>query len=94
MKMNFWLIWGFIGQACFFSRFLIQWMVSEKEKRSVIPVQFWYFSLIGGSMLLVYAIQLKDPVFILGQAGGAFIYLRNLMLIYRNRGKESDSTIS
>ena len=83
--MNGWLILGFSGQVCFFMRFLVQWIVSERKKRSVIPIYFWYLSLAGGLTLLIYAIHIKDPVFIVGQSTGAFIYIRNLMLIYREK---------
>ncbi len=82
---NPWVIFGFIGQLSFSLRFLIQWIASEKRKESVIPVAFWYFSLGGGLILLTYAIYRQDPVFILGQATGAMIYVRNLMLIRRKR---------
>lgn len=75
-----WLGVGFVGQAFFFSRFLVQWLASERAKKSVIPMSFWYLSLGGGVVLLIYAIHLRDPVFILGQSTGAFIYLRNLYL--------------
>lgn len=80
-----WLGIGFLGQFMFFMRFLVQWIVSEKRKESVVPISFWYFSLLGGIILLSYAIYRKDPVFILGQSCGAVIYLRNLMLIYRKK---------
>lgn len=83
--MNGWLILGFSGQVCFFMRFLVQWIVSERKKRSVIPIYFWYLSLAGGLTLLIYAIHIKDPVFIVGQSTGAFIYIRNLMLIYKEK---------
>ena len=73
-----WLAVGLIGQAFFFSRFLLQWLASEKARRSVIPMAFWYCSLGGGLTLLIYAIHIGDPVFILGQSTGALIYLRNL----------------
>ena len=73
-----WYAVGFIGQAFFFSRFLVQWLASERAGRSVIPLSFWYFSLLGGVTLFVYSIHLGDPVFIIGQSMGAFIYLRNL----------------
>lgn len=76
-----WLILGFVGQALFSMRFLIQWIYSEREKRSIIPTAFWYFSLGGGLTLLFYAILREDPVFIVGQGTGLFIYMRNLMLI-------------
>jgi lipid-A-disaccharide synthase-like uncharacterized protein len=82
---NIWLIVGFLGQFMFTMRFLIQWISSERQHRSVIPVHFWYFSLAGGLILLAYAIHRKDPVFILGQATGVFIYLRNLHFLRRQR---------
>jgi len=79
MQTNFvWYAVGFLGQAFFFSRFLVQWLASERAGRSVIPVSFWYLSLLGGATLFVYAIHLGDPVFIIGQSTGGFIYLRNL----------------
>jgi lipid-A-disaccharide synthase-like uncharacterized protein len=73
-----WLAIGFIGQGFFFSRFFVQWLASEKAGKSVIPMAFWYLSLGGGITLFVYALHLGDPVFIIGQSSGAFIYLRNL----------------
>lgn len=76
-----WVCIGFVGQLMFTGRFLVQWIASEKAKRSVMPVLFWYFSLGGGVILLAYALYRKDPVFILGQSLGVFIYLRNLWLI-------------
>lgn len=80
-----WLVIGFIGQAMFTLRFLVQWLKSERAQRSVIPIQFWYLSIAGGAILLAYAIHRLDPVFIVGQATGLFIYLRNLHLINRER---------
>lgn len=74
----YWFAIGFIGQAFFFSRFLVQWLASERAGRSVIPMSFWYLSLGGGLILFAYALHLGDPVFIIGQSTGAFIYLRNL----------------
>ncbi len=79
------LIIGFLGQALFASRFIVQWILSEKKGESHIPLVFWYLSIFGGIGLLVYAIFRKDPVIILGQSFGIFIYLRNLILIYKNR---------
>jgi len=79
-----WLSIGFLGQAMFSMRFLIQWLSSERQRRSVVPVHFWYFSLAGGLILLIYAIHRRDPVFILGQAGGILIYVRNLYFIKRS----------
>ena len=71
---------GFFGQALFFSRFLVQWIASERAGQSYVPVAFWYLSLGGSMILLIYAIHRKDPVFALGQLGGVFVYARNLML--------------
>lgn len=80
-----WLIIGFAGQALFSMRFIVQWVQSERQRRSVIPIGFWYLSLAGGLTLLTYAIHLRDPVFIVGQMGGVLIYSRNLQLISRER---------
>ncbi len=80
-----WIAVGFLGQFFFTSRFLVQWIVSERKRESVIPVAFWWLSLLGGTTLLTYAIWRKDPVFILGQATGLLVYTRNLALIGRNR---------
>jgi len=85
--MNGWLILGLIGQAAFFMRFLVQWIVSEKRGESFIPIYFWYLSLSGGVILLIYAIHIGDPVFTLGQSCGVIVYIRNLMLIYKNNRK-------
>lgn len=78
-----WLVVGFVGQALFAGRFLVQWIVSERKGRSVVPIQFWFLSLAGSAILLVYAIYRLDPVFILGQAFGGVVYVRNLMLLRR-----------
>lgn len=80
-----WVLLGFFAQACFTMRFVVQWLASEKAKRSVVPVAFWFFSLFGGVLLLVYAIHRQDPVFIAGQALGLVIYVRNLWLIANER---------
>jgi lipid-A-disaccharide synthase-like uncharacterized protein len=83
---------GFSGQAFFFLRFFIQWIHSEKQKRSVIPDAFWYLSLVGGIFLLVYAVLRQDIVFIIGQSTGTFIYLRNIWLLRRERrGRVADA---
>ena len=79
------LIIGFVGQGLFSARFLIQWVVSEKKQESVIPLPFWYFSLLGGITLFIYAFSKKDLVIMVGQGTGIFIYTRNLYLIYRKR---------
>ncbi len=83
MGAYFWLGLGLVGQLLFSARFIIQWLVSEYQRRSVIPQVFWYFSLSGGLVLLTYAIHKRDPVFILGQGMGLFVYLRNIVLIRR-----------
>lgn len=85
---TFWVTFGLVGQAAFFMRFLVQWLASEKAKKSTIPISFWYFSIIGAIILLAYAIHQKDPVFILGQSAGFIIYFRNLWLI-RKAGQRS-----
>lgn len=77
---HLWIAFGLLGQAFFFSRFLVQWLASEKAGESVFPMAFWYLSLSGGMLLLIYAIYRQDPVFILGQSTGTFIYLRNIHL--------------
>jgi lipid-A-disaccharide synthase-like uncharacterized protein len=82
---HLWLLIGFLGQALFASRFIVQWFRSEMEGRSVIPVSFWYCSVVGGVVLLAYAIYKADPVFIIGQGSGLFVYARNLYLISRER---------
>ncbi len=79
------MLFGFAGQALFSARFIVQWVASEAKKQSVIPLAFWYFSLAGGIFLLVYAILRHDPVFVLGQAAGLIVYVRNLVLIFRER---------
>jgi len=84
--MNLWVILGLFAQLLFFLRFFVQWVVSEKKGKSTIPVSFWYFSIVGSILLLIYSIYRKDLVFIIGQSVGSFIYTRNLILIYR-KGK-------
>jgi lipid-A-disaccharide synthase-like uncharacterized protein len=83
MLTNPWVLFGFGAQFMFMMRFVVQWISSERKQRSHVPVIFWYFSMAGGLMLLTYAIQRRDPVFILGQSLGLLIYTRNLVLIYR-----------
>ena len=80
-----WLVFGILAQSMFFMRFLIQWISSEKAQESVVPRSFWWFSLLGGIMLLVYGFAQREPIIILGQAVGIVIYLRNLWFIYRDR---------
>jgi lipid-A-disaccharide synthase-like uncharacterized protein len=85
----FWVSVGMFGQMMFFGRFFIQWIASERAKRSVVPLAFWYFSIAGGAILLVYAIYKADIVFILGQGGGLAIYVRNLVLISRHKANDA-----
>jgi lipid-A-disaccharide synthase-like uncharacterized protein len=84
-----WLAFGFFGTALFGSRFVVQWIMSEMRGRSVMPIAFWYFSLAGGVVTLVYAIHIKNPPFILGQAVPLVIYGRNLWLVYRERQRDA-----
>lgn len=85
MQLDWWVALGFVAQLMFMGRFVVQWIASERVGKSVIPITFWFFSVAGGILLLVYAIYRRDPVFILGQGGGLLIYLRNLYFIYRER---------
>ena len=80
-----WLTLGILAQLMFTLRFVVQWIASERAGRSVMPEMFWYFSFIGGAMLLIYAIYRMDPVFIVGQASGLFVYSRNIYFIWRGR---------
>jgi lipid-A-disaccharide synthase-like uncharacterized protein len=84
-----WLAVGFAGQILFFMRFFVQWIHSERQRRSIIPTAFWYFSLGGGATLLTYAVYRADPVFIVGQACGLFIYSRNLYFIMRAKQEDA-----
>ncbi len=86
-----WLGIGLVGQAFFFMRFFVQWITSERQKRSVIPKAFWYFSIGGAAILLAYSIPRQDPVFILGQSLGFLIYTRNLVLLDREKRAQSAS---
>ncbi|GAK51830.1 hypothetical protein U14_03076 [Candidatus Moduliflexus flocculans] len=87
--MNYWMILGLLAQGLFFGRFFIQWIASERKGESTVPVAFWFFSVLGGGLLLLYAIHQRDIVFILGQAGGLVIYARNLMLIYQKKQRDT-----
>ena len=84
-NINAWVILGFVGQSMFGSRFFVQWIISEKRGESVIPEIFWYLSMGGSAILLTYAIYRRDPVFIMGQCSGLFVYIRNVMLIYKKK---------
>lgn len=91
MRETFWVTLGFTAQLLFSARFFIQWIASEKAKKSVIPVMFWYFSIAGSGLLLIYAIYRRDPVFIVGQSTGIIVYSRNLYFIYHEKGKSIES---
>ena len=82
---DLWVIWGLVAQLMFTMRFEVQWIASERARRSNVPIAFWFFSLAGGTLLLTYAIIRQDPVFILGQSLGLLIYIRNLWLIFAER---------
>jgi lipid-A-disaccharide synthase-like uncharacterized protein len=84
-QFDLWILFGFIAQFMFMMRFVVQWVASERARRSVVPVAFWFFSVAGGTLLLIYAIYRQDPVFIAGQGAGVFIYLRNIWLIRSER---------
>ena len=85
LKLDWWAWVGLIAQTLFSCRFLVQWIASERAGRSVVPFSFWILSICGGAMLFVYALYRRDPVFILGQGMGLFIYVRNIVLVLRER---------
>jgi lipid-A-disaccharide synthase-like uncharacterized protein len=87
VKFDAWVLLGFVAQFFFTMRFVVQWIASERARKSVMPVAFWFFSVGGGALLLVYALYRKDPVFIAGQALGLLVYLRNVYFIILN-GKQ------
>ena len=84
-NLDWWVLLGFAAQAFFTMRFVVQWIASERAGRSVVPLAFWWFSIGGGLLLLVYALYRRDPVFIAGQAFGIFVYLRNLYFVLREQ---------
>jgi lipid-A-disaccharide synthase-like uncharacterized protein len=91
IKFDGWVILGFVAQALFTMRFVVQWIASERARKSVMPVAFWFFSIGGGVLLLVYALYRRDPVFIAGQALGLVVYIRNLYFIIVNGRQASAS---
>jgi len=84
-RFDFWLALGIFGQLLFGMRFVVQWLASERQGRSVVPVAFWFFSIGGGLITLVYGLLKREPVIILGQSLSIFIYIRNLMLISKEK---------
>jgi lipid-A-disaccharide synthase-like uncharacterized protein len=85
IRLDWWVLLGFAAQAFFTMRFVVQWIASERVGKSVIPIAFWWCSIGGGLLLLVYALYRRDPVFIAGQSFGVFVYLRNLYFVLRDR---------
>jgi lipid-A-disaccharide synthase-like uncharacterized protein len=85
LRPDFWIALGLIGQVTFMGRFVVQWIVSERLGRSIIPIYFWYMSIVGSLLLFCYALHRKDPIFILGYSGGSIIYIRNLLLIHKEK---------
>jgi lipid-A-disaccharide synthase-like uncharacterized protein len=90
-KFDFWLAFGLVAQLLFTARFLVQWISSERAGKSVVPMAFWFFSMGGGLMTLVYGVVKREPVIILGQAMATVIYIRNIMLIMKNRARGSQA---
>ena len=86
-NLDWGILIGYVAQFLFAMRFVVQWIASERAGRSVVPAAFWFFSIGGGFMLLAYALYRKDPVFIIGQAFGLFVYLRNLQFVMRSGGQ-------
>ena len=84
-----WDAFGMLGQVIFGSRFIVQWIASERRKASYIPIVFWYLSLVGGMVTLIYAIHIRNTVFTVAQVSGLIVYVRNLMLLHRDAGPQS-----
>jgi lipid-A-disaccharide synthase-like uncharacterized protein len=89
MKLTWLVLVGYAGQALFTMRFVVQWVATERARKSVIPVAFWFFSIGGGLLLFAYALMVQDPVFILGQGFGVFVYLRNLYFVYKEKSAKA-----
>ncbi|GLH75591.1 membrane protein [Bradyrhizobium sp. SSBR45G] len=90
-KFDFWLVFGLAAQLAFAARFLVQWIASERAGKSVVPLAFWFFSIGGGLMTLIYGLVKREPVIIFGQLLSNVIYVRNVMLIFKNRQRESQT---
>ena len=90
-KFDFWLAFGLVAQLSFAARFLVQWIASERAGKSVVPLAFWFFSIGGGLMTLVYGLVKREPVIIIGQLLSNIIYVRNIMLIYKSRQRVSQT---
>ena len=90
-KFDFWLAFGLIAQLAFAARFLVQWIASERAGKSVVPLAFWFFSICGGLLTLIYGLVKREPVIIIGQLVSNIIYVRNLMLIFKSRAQGSET---
>ena len=90
-KLDFWLAFGLIAQLFFTARFLVQWISSERAGQSVVPMAFWFFSVAGGTMTLIYGLVKREPIIIFGQLLSNIIYVRNIMLIWKNHAKGSQT---
>jgi lipid-A-disaccharide synthase-like uncharacterized protein len=90
-KFDFWLAFGLAAQLAFAARFLVQWIASERAGKSVVPMAFWFFSIAGGFLTLIYGLVKREPVIILGQLLSNIIYIRNVMLIIKSRQRESQT---
>jgi lipid-A-disaccharide synthase-like uncharacterized protein len=89
-----WISIGVLGQTLFFMRFFVQWLATEKAGRSVVPKSFWFFSLLGGLTLFSYAVWRQDPVFMIGQGAGLFIYLRNIYFLGKEQREPSQQQLA
>jgi lipid-A-disaccharide synthase-like uncharacterized protein len=90
-KFDFWLAFGLAAQLAFAARFLVQWIMSERAGKSVVPMAFWFFSVAGGTMTLIYGLVKREPIIIFGQLLSNIIYVRNIMLIWKNHARESQT---
>jgi lipid-A-disaccharide synthase-like uncharacterized protein len=90
-KFDFWLAFGLVAQLAFAARFLVQWIMSERAGKSVVPMAFWFFSVAGGTMTLIYGLVKREPIIIFGQLLSNIIYVRNIMLIWKNRARASQT---
>jgi len=90
-KFDFWLAFGLVAQLAFAARFLVQWIMSERAGKSVVPMAFWFFSVAGGTMTLIYGLVKREPIIIFGQLLSNVIYVRNIMLIWKNHARGSQT---
>ena len=90
-KFDFWLAFGLVAQLFFTARFLVQWIASERAGKSVVPLAFWFFSIGGGLLTLIYGLVKREPIIIIGQLASNIIYVRNLMLIFKHHAKASET---